>query len=327
MHAHSAHCRTGAVQIEPLQGITMNTVSDALAMRGAVEVAPATPERVTSWAAIAAGAVAAAALSLILLALGTGLGLSAVSPWSYEGASAKSIGIAGAAWLLLMSALASGLGGYLAGRLRAKWIDVDADEAFFRDTAHGFLAWAVATVISAAVLTSAASSMVGTAVKTTAGTGAVVAGTAVGGAAGAASASDATRDYFVDMMFRGGKRAGPAADDAGMRREAAGILTTALTGEMAPGDRAYLAQEIVQRTGMPAADADQLVTLTVNAAKAQADAAAAKAREVAEAARQATAYTALWVFASLLLGAFSASLAATWGGKQREPESYLRRRI
>jgi hypothetical protein len=156
----------------------MNTVSDALAMRGAVEVAPSTPERATSWAAIAAGAVAAAALSLILLALGTGLGLSAVSPWSYEGASAKSIGIAGAAWLLLMSALASGLGGYLAGRLRAKWIDVDADEAFFRDTAHGFLAWAVATVISAAILTSAASSMAGTAVKAPV-RGAVVAGAAV----------------------------------------------------------------------------------------------------------------------------------------------------
>ena len=247
----------------------MNTVSDALAMRGAVEVAPATPERATSWAAIAAGAVAAAALSLILLALGTGLGLSAVSPWSYEGASAKSIGIAGAAWLLLMSALASGLGGYLAGRLRAKWIDVDADEAFFRDTAHGFLAWAVATVISAAILTSAASSMAGTAVKATAGAGAVVAGAAVGGgAAGAANAPDATRDYFVDMMFRGGKPADPGAYDAGMRREAAGILTNALTGEMPQGDRAYLARVIVQRTGMPAADADQLVTLTVNAAKA-----------------------------------------------------------
>jgi hypothetical protein len=100
----------------------MNTVSDALAMRGAVEAASATPERATSWGATAAGAVAAAALSLILLALGTGLGLSAVSPWAYEGASAKSIGIAGATWLLVMSAVASGLGGYAAGRLRAKWI-------------------------------------------------------------------------------------------------------------------------------------------------------------------------------------------------------------
>jgi hypothetical protein len=302
----------------------MNTVSDALAMRGAVEAASATPERATSWGAIAAGAVAAAALSLILLALGTGLGLSAVSPWAYEGASAKSIGIAGATWLLVMSAVASGLGGYVAGRLRAKWIDVDADEAFFRDTAHGFLAWAVATVISAAILTSAASSMVGTAVKATAGAGAVVAGAAIGGGAGAANTPDATRDYFVDLMFRGGK---PTAYDAGMRREAAGILNNALTGEMGQGDRTYLAQGIAQRTGMPPADAEQLVTLTVSAAKAQADAAAAKTRETAEAAREATAYTALWVFVSLLLGAFCASLAATWGGRQRDVAAYQRKAL
>jgi hypothetical protein len=46
-------------------------------------------DKAISWAAIAGGAVAAAALSLILLALGAGLGLSSISPWSYEGASAK----------------------------------------------------------------------------------------------------------------------------------------------------------------------------------------------------------------------------------------------
>jgi hypothetical protein len=235
------------------------------------------------------------------------------------------MGFAGAAWLLLMSALASGLGGYLAGRLRAKWIDIDADEAFFRDTAHGFLAWAVATVISAAILTSAASSMVGTSVKATAGAGAVVAGAAAGGgAAGAANAPDLTRDYFVDMMFRGGK---PTAYDVAMRHEAAGILNNALTGEMGQADRTYLAQGIAQRTGMSAVDAEQLVTLTVNAAKAQADAAAAKAREAAETARQATAYTALWVFVSLLLGAFCASLAATWGGRQRDVTAYQRKAL
>ena len=133
-----------------------------------------------------AGAVAAAALSLILLALGTGLGLSSVSPWAYESASSNAVGFGAVFWLLLMSAVASGVGGYMAGRLRSKWIDIDGDEAFFRDTAHGLLAWAVATGISAAVLTSAASSMVGTAAKAAAGAATAVGAAAAGGAAAGA---------------------------------------------------------------------------------------------------------------------------------------------
>jgi hypothetical protein len=47
-----------------------------------------------SWAAIFAGAAGAAALSLLLMILGTGLGFSVVSPWSMEGISATSFGVA-----------------------------------------------------------------------------------------------------------------------------------------------------------------------------------------------------------------------------------------
>src|SRR6185369_3431329 len=278
-----------------------------------VAVMPTAPEKVISWAAIVAGAVAAAALSLILLALGTGLGLSSVSPWAYEGASARSLGIASAIWLLAMAGVASGLGGYLAGRLRARWLDADVDEAFFRDTAHGFLTWAVATVISAAVLTTAASSMVGASAKTAADAGALT--LAAGGAAATANDSDATNRYFVDMMFRGAKPgAEGGADLNGTRREAAAIVSNALAGGLSQGDRTYLGQVIASRTGLSQDEAEQRVTQATNAAKLAADAAAAKAREVAETARKATAYTALWVFVSLLFGAFCASLAATWGG-------------
>ena len=87
-----------------------------------------------SWPAVIAGAFVAAALSLCLLALGTGLGLSAVSPWSGEGASASTIGAAGIVWLIIMQVIAAAMGGYLAGRLRTKWTGVHTDEVFFRDT-------------------------------------------------------------------------------------------------------------------------------------------------------------------------------------------------
>ena len=110
-----------------------------------------------------------------------------------------------------------------------------------------------------------------------------------------------------------------------MRREAGGIVTNALVqGDLSQGDRTYLAQLVAARTGLPPADAEQRVTKTVTAAKLAADAASAKAREAAETARKVTAYTALWVFVSLLLGAFCAAFAATWGGRQRDKPMYSR---
>ena len=120
-----------------------------------------------SWAAVIGGAFTGAALSLILLALGTGLGLSSVSPWSNTGASASTIGKAAIAWLIFTQVAASALAGYLAGRLRTKWATIHTDEVYFRDTANGFLAWAVGIVITAAFLASAATSMIGGAAQLT----------------------------------------------------------------------------------------------------------------------------------------------------------------
>lgn len=106
-----------------------------------------------SWSAIFAGAAGAAALSLILLMLGTGLGLSSVSPWVQDGIDQASFGTVAIAWVTFTQVLASGMGGYLAGRLRTRWVDVQRDEVHFRDTAHGFLAWAVASLATAVLLT------------------------------------------------------------------------------------------------------------------------------------------------------------------------------
>lgn len=131
-----------------------------------------------SWAAIGAGAAAAASLSLILLILGVGLGLSSVSPWAREGASAATLGLSTILWLTLTQVLASALGGTLAGRLRTRWTEVHADEVYFRDTAHGFLAWAVASLATAALLTSAIGSIVGAGVQAGASASGALAGTA-----------------------------------------------------------------------------------------------------------------------------------------------------
>lgn len=105
------------------------------------------------WAAITGGALAAIGITIILLALGPGLGLATVSPWSFGASAPAAFGIAAGIWLIVTQWLSSGLGGYIAGRLRKKWVGIRTDEVFFRDTAHGFLAWALATAIVVALAT------------------------------------------------------------------------------------------------------------------------------------------------------------------------------
>jgi hypothetical protein len=252
-----------------------------------------------SWAAVIAGGFITAALALILLALGTGLGLSSVSFWSNAGASSATIGTAAIVWLILMQIMCSSMGGYLAGRLRTKWANVHTDEVYFRDTAHGFLAWAVALVVTAAFLASAASSMVGTRASAAA-------------ESKIAAARDEGREldangYFVDTLFRSDS-AKPDSNDTAIRGEAGRIFEAALRqGDLPSADKNYLNQLIAARTGLSQPDADKRLSDVF-----------ARAQQTAETARKTVAHTLLWTFLALLIGAFCASFAATIGGRQRD---------
>jgi hypothetical protein len=264
-----------------------------------------------SWGAILAGAFVAAALALILLLLGSGLGFAVVSPWSNEGASAKAVGIAAILWMIVTHLSASAMCGYLAGRLRTKWVNLHTEEIVFRDTAHGLASWAVGIVITAAFLTSAATSVVGGAAKVGATTAAATAGA---GAAGAATQQKATDPNvpLVDAMFRSDRARG--ADDAAVREEAGRILAGVGQGDVPAADRTYLAQVVAARTGLSQPEAEK----RVSDALAQAKAAEVKAREAADAARKAATHAALWSFLALLIGAFTASYAAIVGGRHRD---------
>lgn len=287
----------------------------------------------TSWAAIFAGAAAAAALSLILIILGLGLGLSSVSPWSSSGASATAIGISTAIWLALTQIIASAMGGYLSGRLRVRWTDVDRDEVYFRDTAHGMLSWAIATLVTAAFLGSTLTGIVsgGAKIAGTAASGAAVAAVAGGSSAmssgGSGETANGPLDYFVDTLFRSDAAANnETGSDA--RGEALTIFTNSLrTGSLAPEDKSYLGKLVAQRTNLSQTEAEQRVSDVFGKTSAAIENAKTSAKEAADAARKASAGTALWTFVALLCGAFFASLAAVWGGRKRdtvEPGSYAR---
>jgi hypothetical protein len=276
-----------------------------------------------SWGSIAAGSVTAAAVSLALVALGVGLGLSAVSPWTDTSVSASTFTVTAGIYLVLVAIMSSAIGGYLSARLRTKWVGIHTNEAFFRDTAHGFVAWAFATIISATVLGTAMTHLVG-------GTVSAIA------SAGQAAANSNPARVYVDRLFR---RESPAVPNAAAAGAAPGSDAGAVPGPQSPSadtstgsnpatraevmrlwvasvpsdeglavaDRTYIARLVAANTGLNQADAEKRVDEVVQQAKADADRL-----------RRNGAQFAFWMTAALLFGAFAASLAAAEGGQHRD---------
>jgi hypothetical protein len=285
-----------------------------------------------SWASILAGAFVAAAVSLPLLALGAGLGLASVSPWSGSAVSGATFTNITGAYLLMVAIMSSAIGGYLASRLRRRWTDLHTNEVFFRDSAHGFVAWAFATVLSASLLATASAHLVGGSVA------------GLGAGAGASPSADQAANpnaVFVDKLFRtdtaaaqspsgGGSAASsamagsnpntpsPGAETSGasvprnnssVKAEVVRLWTASFTGAtgLQPPDRSYVTRLVAQQTGMSEADAQRRVDEVVNETKESLDRARRSAMKLT-----------FWMAAALLFGAFAASLAAVEGGQHRD---------
>jgi hypothetical protein len=250
-----------------------------------------------SWASVTAGAVASLALTLLLLSFGAGMGFAVVSPWSNSGVSATTFQIGTGLFFVVMAMISSSLGGYLAGRLRTKWTGVRSAEVLFRDSAHGFLAWALASVLGAILLASPASSIIG--------------GTLSGATQAAAnSAHSSPMDGYVDTLLRSDNAsAQPQANPAETRAEMVRLFTSSYRNgnELSTGDRAYVAKVVAARTGLSQQDAEKRVNDVTTQIKTDLDKARKAAMQVA-----------IWLTLSLFIGAFCAALAATEGGGLRD---------
>ena len=294
-----------------------------------------------SWGAILAGAAGAAALSLILLILGTGLGLSSISPWADSGTSATTMGVSTIVWITLTQLSASGMGGYLAGRLRTRWLAVHTDEVYFRDTAHGFLAWAIATLATATLLTSVIGSIIGGGVKAGASLASGLANaTATSGAVMArperiTTANNDNGNYFIDLLFRKNVAVSTPVFNSSdsLANTSTNITPTStentaeisrifmmsmMAGALSPEDSRYVSQVVARRTGLTREEADTRVKNTYSRLQNNLRNAELATKQTADKARKASAYAALWLFISLLSGAFIASWMATFGGRQRD---------
>jgi hypothetical protein len=261
---------------------------------GLDDLSEASPTHAVSWAAIIAGAFVAEAVSLLLFILGSGFGFAALRPWPGEGASAATFGVMAGIWLVIVQWAASGVGGYVTGRLRTRWASVHTHEVFFRDTAHGFLTWAVATVMVALLAAWAASQ-------------AADSRAAGPGPASPAASAGGPYAYDVDTLLRSA-RADDSASAGVDSAETSRLLTRAATGTPLTGDdRGWLAAVVAARTGASPADAAARVDTTIAAVRDKAD----KARKAASAG---SIFTAI----AMLVGAFIACVTAALGGLQRD---------
>jgi hypothetical protein len=286
----------------------MGAVVPPFADTGPLPPTSATGKSAASWAAIIAGAFVAGGASLILLALGSGLGFASVSPWSGQGVSATTFTVTTAIWLIVTQWVSAALGGYIAGRLRTRWIGTHTHEVFFRDTAHGLVTWAVATVAVAALAGTSLFSLIG-------GAAHVASGAASANAHGMMESVTSTMTaYGTDKLFRSSRSTdGGATGDP--RPEAAHIMENALaTGGVPDADRSYLAARISTNTGISVPDAQKRIEDWISAAMA----AETKAKEAADAARKAASRASIYTALALLVGAFIACVSAALGGRLRD---------
>jgi hypothetical protein len=318
--AVAAMALTGEEQMLPDE-----TVNPGLSPPTALPESIASAQSGVSWSAVIAGGVTASAVAIILLLLGSGLGLASISPWAGRGMSTVGFTVFAAIWLIIVQWVASGLGGYMAGRLRTKWVSVHTDEVFFRDTAHGFLSWALGVLVTAIVLAVASGSALSNGSQL-----------AVQAAPNIAIASR----YDVDLLFR--RNANPALPAGGtalgtpapltapgmplaleqqmqqmqqMRTEAMNILAEGVAnGGVPQADSVYLAQLVAQQTGLPPADAQERVADILNRQQALLH----TAKQTVDAGRKAASAAAVYGFVALLIGAFIASVSGAVGGKLRD---------
>jgi len=291
-------------------------ILDRSAAPTAKGAAPALESRrsAVSFSAIFAGALAMAASSLVLAFVGAGMGLAIATPWSGAAAAATKFATSTAIALIIIEWLSAAIGGYVAGRMRVKWASVHDEQVFFEDTAHGFLAWSVATLFAAWLFAGAfASALSGgahalTGAATNSGHGATTATAEI------ASPLTGQVDYWTDELLRApqGAAAGSSAGDA--RGEIERILRRGLTGDIPQADRDYAAQLVAAKAGVDASDAKKRVDAVVQ----QIGEAKHSATALADSTREVAAATSMMTALALAIGAFIASAAAALGGWRRD---------
>lgn len=256
-------------------------------------------KHIICWSSVLTGTITALAISFVLLILASSYGLAISSPWSGEGFSAQAVGVNAIIALIVIQWISSGFGGYLATRFRRGWGFRNC-ETISRDMVHGFLTWAVATLVTAVLLGSTVGSiaMIG----------------AHGAATGAAISADhkATGNdplaYSIDTLFRSTRPPTTDISAPETRAEVTRLLAKSVSDEkISDGDRTYLAGVVANRTGISQGEAEARIDTVIKETK-----------ENIDSTRKTAATVALFTFLSLAIGAFIGAISGVLGGHCRD---------
>ena len=221
----------------------------------AVPADPSVPH--IDWPAVFAGSLLASAIAFLFVTFGSGLGLSLIDPTDREGTSLALVAITVGLWTLWVVVSSFLAGGYLTGRLRRRAFDATEHEVEVRDGAHGLVVWAVGVLIAGYLAASGIGGVAGAAGNAV---GAAASAAASGAASAAGSAADSVPnplDYVTDTLLRSDEGADETSDPAAIRDEIGRILSRSVAdGELAEGDREYLATLVARETGVPAEQAE-----------------------------------------------------------------------
>jgi hypothetical protein len=256
------------------------------------------PANYVQWGPAVAGALAAAALAFVLHAFAAAIGIAVTSTAPTWRDSSVALQLLAGIYLVLVAIAAFGVGGYLAGRMRAPMAGSE-DEIELRDGILGVLVWAIAMVLTVLMTWATAQSLTR-----------VAAPSAPSSGAAQSVAGENIIAYDLDRLFRAERRP-QNTDMSYARSEAARILlTTAGHTGINSEDRSYLVRLTAANTGLAPAEAEKRV-----------DAAITQARDNIRKARRSAVILAFMTGAAARLGAAVAGFAAVTGGEHRDGRS------
>ena len=267
--------------------------------RRAMLTMPSPLLRGVSWSSILAGVTAAIAVQLLLNLFGIGVGAATIGPGQGQ-QTGQGLAVGAAIWFVFSSIVSLFVGGWIAGKL--------ARTTNKRDGAlHGFVAWALASLVLFYLLSTAVGSLLG-------GAASVLGQTASLAARGAQAVTPTATNLIAQAAGTTPEQvqadAGDLARDPNFQAFVAGVIRN---GQVTPQDRQALANLLVDRRNMSGQEANA----TIDRWQAQI---AQAVQQTKQAAAQAATTAASGVskgafgsFFALLLGLASA-LAGSWTG-------------
>ena len=246
--------------------------------------------RYLAWTPAVAGALIATALSTVLVAFGAAIGLGVASSAPTWRDASVALWLLSGFYLILVSLVSFGLGGYVAGRIRTSMPAANSGDIEHRDGLHGLAAWAITVVMTVFI-----TALIGSATLARAPSAQTVV---------PASAAEPMLSYELDRLFRPARR-NPNAETVMERAEAGRILLSSSSHSgIAAEDRGYLVQLAGGVTGLAGPDAERRV-----------DSAIANAKTSLARSRRSATIAAFSFAASILFGAVVACFAACEGSR------------